>query len=152
METAQILELLKIRQRGAENYLLDETIVYLLRETENLDCKDCAVICRTHSQLDKFAKILTAKNIPVFYLGELFEREEVRDLPTLLDLKVSAKSHSLIRVAQFPEYKIPLADARKIIRSQRENRQTFVEVLRDESLTDELSIFPKSTLNCKRYF
>ncbi|MGI8495107.1 MAG: UvrD-helicase domain-containing protein [Pyrinomonadaceae bacterium] len=110
-----------------------------LRETENLKYKDCAIICRTHSQLNKFAKILTAKNIPIFYLGELFEREEVRDLLALLDLKVSAKSHSLIRVAQFPEYKIPLADSRKIIQFQKENGHTFAEVLRDESFTNELS-------------
>ena len=34
LENPQILELLKIRQREAENYLLDETIVYLLREPE----------------------------------------------------------------------------------------------------------------------
>ena len=36
LENAQILELLKSRERGAENYLLDETIVYLLRDS-NID-------------------------------------------------------------------------------------------------------------------
>ena len=33
LESPQILELLKSRERGAENYLLDETIVYLLRDS-----------------------------------------------------------------------------------------------------------------------
>lgn len=111
-----------------------------LRESENLQYKDCAIICRTHSQLNKFAKILSAKKIPVFYLGELFEREEVRDLLALLDLKMSKKSHSLIRVANFPEYLIPLADSRKIITAQKENDHTFAEVLRDEQFFNELSV------------
>ncbi len=121
-----------------EGAFIAERIEYL-RTSENLQYKDCAIICRTHSQLNKFAKILSAKNIPVFYLGELFEREEIRDLLSLLDLKVSKNSHSLIRVAQFPEYKIPLADSRKIIAAQKENNQTFAEVLRDENFLDCLS-------------
>lgn len=110
-----------------------------LRASENLKYKDCAIICRTHSQLNKFAAILSRKNIPVFYLGELFEREEVRDLLALLDLKISKKSHSLIRVAAFAEYRIPLADSRRIIEAQKENEHTFEEVLRDEDFLESLS-------------
>ena len=109
-----------------------------------LQYKDCAVICRTHAQLDKFAKVLSEKGIPIFYLGELFERNEVRDLLALLDLKVSPGGHSLIRVAQFPEYKIPLDDARKIIVAQKENKQTFAEVLTSEEFFDQLSGAGKS--------
>lgn len=122
----------------AEGAFIAERIEHL-RENENLRYKDCAIICRTHSQLNKFAKILTAKNIPVFYLGELFERSEVRDLLALLDLKVSGKSHSLIRVARFPEYKIPLADSRRIIQAQKENDHTFAKVFRDAEFTETLS-------------
>lgn len=110
-----------------------------LRENENLTYKDCAVICRTHSQLAKFAKIFSAKNIPVFYLGELFEREEVRDLLALLDLKATKASHSLIRVACFPEYKIPLGDARKIIAAQKEKNLTYAEAFSDLELAGALS-------------
>ncbi|HLM61420.1 MAG TPA: UvrD-helicase domain-containing protein, partial [Pyrinomonadaceae bacterium] len=104
-----------------------------------LQYKDCAVICRTHAQLNKFAKVLSEKGIPIFYLGELFERDEVRDLLALLDLKVSPGGHSLIRVAQFPEYKIPLSDARKIIAAQKENKQTFSEVVGSEEFFDQFS-------------
>ncbi len=104
-----------------------------------LKYKDCAVICRTHAQLNKFAKILSDKEIPIFYLGELFERDEVRDLLSLLDLKVTSGSHSLIRVALFPEYRIPLADARKIIAAQKENGQTCAQILSDSEFFDQLS-------------
>lgn len=106
---------------------------------QGLKFKDCAVICRTHAQLNKFAKVLSEKGIPIFYLGELFEREEVRDLLSLLDLKVSLGSHSLIRVARFLEYQIPLADARKIIREQKENNRTCAEVLSRAEVLEQLS-------------
>lgn len=106
--------------------------------------KDCAVICRTHAQLNKFAKILTEKNIPIFYLGELFERDEVRDLLALLDLKISTSSHSLVRVAAFSEYKIPLADSRKIIALQKENDLTFLEGIENAELNAQISDAGKS--------
>ncbi|HRH43038.1 MAG TPA: ATP-dependent helicase [Pyrinomonadaceae bacterium] len=107
--------------------------------SRGLQFKDCAVICRTHAQLNRFAKVLSAKNIPIFYLGELFERDEVRDLLSLLDLKISADSHSLIRVGAFPEYQIPLSDTRKIIAAQKENKLTFLEVIEDEDLISQIS-------------
>jgi superfamily I DNA/RNA helicase/Zn-dependent peptidase ImmA (M78 family) len=106
---------------------------------EGLRYKDCAIICRTHNQLGKFAKVLSAKGVPIFYLSELFEREEVRDLLALLDLKFSLNGHSLIRVARFAEYKIPLPDARKIIARQKENKQTFAETLSDAEFIEQLS-------------
>lgn len=104
-----------------------------------LKYKDCAIICRTHKQLNKFAESLTARGIPIFYLGELFERPEVRDLLALLDLKANAGSHALIRVANFPEYRIPLADARRIIQLQKDNSQTCAEVLEDKEFCESLS-------------
>ena len=101
--------------------------------------KDCAVICRTHKQLARFAEVLTKQGVPIFYLGQLFERDEVRDLLALLDLKFSLDGHSLIRAANFAEYKLPLADTRKIIARQKENKQTLAEVLSDEVFFGELS-------------
>lgn len=106
---------------------------------QGFNYKDCAVICRTHSQLNKIASVLSRKGIPIFHLGEIFERDEVRNLLALLDLKFSTDGHSLIRVAAFPEYRIPLADARKFISWQTENSQTFIDAMADERLTADLS-------------
>jgi DNA helicase II / ATP-dependent DNA helicase PcrA len=110
-----------------------------LYHDQGLEFKNCAVICRTHSQLNKIAAVLSRKGIPIFHLGEIFERDEVRDLLALLDLKFSIDGHSLIRVAALSEYRIPIADARKIISWQTENTQTFTEALADERLTADLS-------------
>lgn len=101
--------------------------------------KDCAIICRTHAQLSRYAEVLSAQGVPIFYLGELFERSEVRDLLALLDTKVTPQSHSLIRVAAFSEYRIPLSDARKIIQAQKDRKQTCAEVLADAEFFAELS-------------
>jgi Superfamily I DNA and RNA helicases len=101
--------------------------------------KEQAVICRTHSQLNKFARVLSEKGIPIFYLGELFEREEVRDLLSLLDLKFSSNGHSLLRVANFPEYGIPFADVKKIIDEIAEREISFEEVLETEEINEKLS-------------
>lgn len=134
-KTAVRLEIADSIEAEASN--IAETIKRF--NAQGLQYKDCAVICRTHNQLNKFAKTLIEKGIPVFYLGELFERGEVRDLLALLDLKFSLDGHSLIRVAQFAEYQIPLTDARKIIALQKENKRTFCEVLSDAESSAQLS-------------
>ncbi len=134
-------------KRAVKFEICDDLDVEASRIAENVafyhgqgfNYKDCAVICRTHSQLNKIAVVLSRKGIPIFHLGEIFERDEVRDLLALLDLKFSKDGHSLIRVAAFPEYKIPLADARRIIDWHKANKQTFAEILADERLAAALS-------------
>lgn len=133
--TAVKLEISDSINREAAN-LAENINLYL---EKGFQFKDCAVICRTHAQLNKFAKILTEKDIPIFYLGELFERNEVRNLLALLDLKISKSSHSLIRVAAFPEYKIPLADSRKIIAWQKEKELNFLEAIENAEFNTQIS-------------
>lgn len=106
---------------------------------KGLQFKQQAVICRTHKQLAEFAEILTEKDVPVFYLGQIFERDEVRDLLCLLDLKFSKNAHTLYRVAQFPEYKIPLEDVNLIIKEFAETEISFNELLGKSELIEKLS-------------
>jgi DNA helicase-2/ATP-dependent DNA helicase PcrA len=72
--------------------------------------KDQAVICRSHTSLARIAAALERENIPVLYLGDLFERPEVRDLLSLLALACEGAGRGLVRVARFPEYRIALSD------------------------------------------
>jgi superfamily I DNA/RNA helicase len=69
-----------------------------------------AVICRSHTNLARIAHYLEKEDVPILYLGDLFERPEVRDMLSLLALACEGNGSSLIRVARFPEYQIPLAD------------------------------------------
>ena len=72
--------------------------------------KDQAVLCRTHTGLAKLVSTLEERGIPLFYLGDLFERAEIRDLLSLLSLASERKGSGLLRVSQFSDYQIPAPD------------------------------------------
>lgn len=117
-------------QAEAEN-LAENILQY---KGDGISFRDQAVICRTHSQLKKIAEVLTEKEVPVLYLGDLFEREEIRDLLSLLDLKNTLSGHSLVRVANFDEYKIPLVDVQKILNESGKEESNFQKILADERM------------------
>ena len=70
------------------------------------------------------------QGIPVLYLGDLFERPEVRDLLSLVSLTCEPKRGGLLRVATFPQYSVPLEDVRAVLEYARVQDITPVEVLR----------------------
>lgn len=88
-----------------------------------------AVLCRSHTNLARVGAHLEAAGIPVLYLGDLFERREVRDLLSLLSLACHGDGHGLVRVARFAEYNIPLADVRATLRFASEQSVRFPEAL-----------------------
>jgi superfamily I DNA/RNA helicase len=91
---------------------------------------DHAVIARTKAPLLKISKSLEQAGIPVLYLGEIFEREEIRDLLSLLDVRGSLEGNGLIRVSQFPEFGIPKDDLKLIfvtVNSEDNNFQQFID-------------------------
>lgn len=91
--------------------------------------REQAVLCRSHTNLARVGAALEAAGIPVLYLGDLFERAEVRDMLTLLSLACHGDGRGLVRVARFPEYAIPLADVRATLRFAREQDLPFPEAL-----------------------
>ena len=85
------------------------------RRAEGIPYRDQAVLCRSHTYLARFASRLEALGIPVLYLGDLFERREIRDLLALMSLTCEPERGGLLRVATFPEYCIPLEDVRAVL-------------------------------------
>ena len=79
-----------------------------------------AVLCRTNAKLDEIAAALEVRGIPVLHLGNLFERDDVRDLLALLSLAVDPYGDGLVRVGAMPRYDIPLQDVYRITRRLRE--------------------------------
>ena len=77
--------------------------------------RDQAVLCRSHTYLARFASQLETQGIPVLYLGDLFERPEIRDLLALISFTCEPERGGLLRVATFPEYSIPLQDVRIVL-------------------------------------
>jgi len=95
-----------------------------------------AVLCRSHTWLARLGAALEAGGVPVFYLGDLFERPEVRDLLSLLSLTAESDGSGLLRVAHFPEYRIPQRDVLRLFELARAKERYFPEALslaRDES-------------------
>ncbi len=85
------------------------------RRAQGVAYRNQAVLCRSHTFLARFASRLEALGIPVLYLGDLFERPEIRDLLALISLTCEPKRGGLLRVATFPEYGIPLQDVRAVL-------------------------------------
>lgn len=88
-------------------------------KTSGIDYSDQAILGSTHLSLARFGKILQKLGVPVLYLGNLFERPEIRDLLSLLSLQTNTSGVGLIRVAQFAEYNVTREDALHIIHHAR---------------------------------
>ncbi|KAA3645718.1 MAG: ATP-dependent helicase [Chloroflexi bacterium] len=102
---------------------------------EGIPFLDQAVLCGSHTNLGRIATRLEAEQIPVLYIGDLFEREEVRDLLALIAFTCEAGGAGLIRVGQFPEYRISSEDAVQFLQYVRSQEVRFPDFL---YLVDEI--------------
>ncbi len=108
--------------------------------------REQVVLCRSHSNLQKIATGLEAAGIPVLYLGDLFERPEVRDLLSLLSFACERHRGGLMRVATLPLWRTPLADVRTLLAHAAETEKTPLAALADVEKLDELSPAGKTAL------
>ncbi len=92
--------------------------------------RDQAVLCRSHTVLARIAAQLEIAGIPILYLGNLFERPEIRDLLSLLSLACEADGRGLIRVARFVEYQIPFADVIALLSLAQDQNVPFPRALK----------------------
>lgn len=99
------------------------------RRDRGVPYRDQAVLCRSHTNLARIARRLEDAGVPVLYLGDLFERTEVRDLLALLSLACHGDGRGLVRVARFPEYHIPLADVRALLALAKDRGTPFPAAL-----------------------
>ena len=108
--------------------------------------RDQAILCRSHTNLMRFAQRLEAHGIPVLYLGDLFERPEIRDMMALLSFTCEAERGGLFRLAQFPEYGIPISDVRKFLNFAAERGIYPTDALRSLDEISELTAEGRSGL------
>tara|TARA_R110002072_G_scaffold265241_1_gene424141 strand:+ start:5166 stop:8420 length:3255 start_codon:yes stop_codon:yes gene_type:complete len=109
------------------------------RRLAGLSYREQAVLCRSHTTLSRTAAALEEAGVPVLYLGNLFEREEIRDLLALLELTCMGRGRGLLRVAAFPEYQIPQSDVELLLQAARESNQVFPRALDLAASTPGLS-------------
>ena len=98
------------------------------------DHRHQAILCRSHAQAGALAGLLSARDIPVLYLGALLERPEIKDLLCLLALFADPDGSALIRVAAFPEYAVPQADALALLTQMDRAETPLLEALSEPGL------------------
>lgn len=82
--------------------------------------RDQAVLCTGNEKLSEIGQKLEGLNIPVLFLGSLFERPEVKDLLSLVSLLVDRRAMGLVRTACLPEFEMALGDVAAVIGHLRE--------------------------------
>lgn len=88
-----------------------------------------AVLCRSHTNLGRVAAELESLGVPVLYLGDLFERPEIRDMLSLLSFACEPDGRGLVRLARFPEYDIPLDDVLALLELAKERNVPVPDAL-----------------------
>lgn len=69
----------------------------ILRVSPQVPFRDQAVLCPGNDRLTRVGRELERRGIPVLYLGNLFERPEVKDLLSVLSLLVDRRAMGLVR-------------------------------------------------------
>lgn len=143
----------------------DEGGMVLLKEADNLEVegesiareirhwveqgipyKDQAILCRTHTQLERMAALMERYGIPTLYIGDLFERSEIQDLLALLSL-IIGDARGLVRVSKFPEYRLSSSDVHKIFSLAEDGQIPFPEAIEQFKNDPGISIPGRQTLN-----
>lgn len=118
----------------AEGKGLAQEIQHL--HTDGMAYRDQAVLCRSHRELARIGMILEKEEIPILYLGDLFERSEIKDLLALVSIAAGPDGIGLLRVGRFAEYNIPKTDILTLIHAADTAQIPFPHAL---SLANELN-------------
>jgi DNA helicase II / ATP-dependent DNA helicase PcrA len=108
-------------------------------EQEGVALRDQTILSRSNGSLAKVAEELSARGLPVLYLGPLFQRSEVKDLLCVLSLISDDLGTSLVRVGGFPEYAVPLEDRMAVLDAARASETRLLELLKRLENVDQLS-------------
>lgn len=89
------------------------------------------ILARSHLTLARICGPLESMGVPLLYLGDVFERDEIRDLQSLIALDAELGGVGLLRVARFPEYAVPRGDAIKVLSHVGATGLTVFQALND---------------------
>ncbi len=98
-----------------------------------------AILARSHLTLGRITGILEQLGVPLLYLGDLFERSEVRDLLSLASIDAELGGIGLVRVAALPDYAVTKADVLTLLAWARENKEAYFECLKRADEIEGLS-------------
>lgn len=122
---------------AAEGEAIAENISQL--RNKGVPLGDQAILARSHLTLARITGILEQLDVPLLYLGDLFERPEIRDLLSLVALDAEFGNVGLARVAALPEYSVPRENSLSLVRWAYTNHVSIYEALIRSNEVDGLS-------------
>ena len=108
------------------------------------------ILSPTNDRLDEAATVLASAGIPVVHLGSFFEREEVRDLLSVLAIVAEPVGTGLVRIGNIAGTQLNSEDIRNCLRASQEAKKSFVEMLSDISSMTSVSKVGKKSLDTLR--
>lgn len=106
-----------------------------------------AVLARTHGVLAALAAHFERTGIPALYFGDFFERDEVRDLLSLLSIAGERDGVGLLRVAQATRYAAPVPDILAVVAFRQAHDIAMLAALRR---LDEIELSPEGRIGLQR--
>lgn len=106
---------------------------------EGYSYREQAVLCAGNDRLTQLASGLERRGIPVLFLGNVFERSEIRDLLSVVSLMSDRRAMGLLRVATMNEFSMPLPDVALVLDHLRESNRAAMHWLSDSFDTVELT-------------
>ncbi|MBF0270113.1 MAG: UvrD-helicase domain-containing protein [Alphaproteobacteria bacterium] len=105
-------ELRKVQRAEQQQVALADAIEELRRE--GCAYRDQAVLCTGNEKLSMIGQDLERLGVPVLFLGNLFERDEAKDLLAFLSVLVDRRAMGLVRIACWPDFTMSFADVAAI--------------------------------------
>ncbi len=95
-----------------------------------VEYREQAVLCRYHDDLARLSVAMESVGIPVLYLGNFFERPEIRDLLTIVAMATESDGRALHRLANFKGYGFDREDIKLLTDYVHENQYRFPSALK----------------------
>ena len=100
---------------------------------------DQAILCTGNEKLSILGRDLERLEVPVLFLGSLFERPEIKDLLSFISILIDRRAVGLVRVACWDEFKMPIADVALVLDYLRANELKPCEWLKRLDVFEGLS-------------
>lgn len=116
-----IPELVSCSNRGAVAPAILQKIN--LDKTAGVEYRDQAVLCRRAADVEYIASYLRQAGIPIFYIGDLMRRTEVKRFLCLMQLLVEREPKALIGLSAEIGLQLPISDIQHLINQARNFRE-----------------------------
>ena len=115
-------------------------------EAKGVPLKNQAVLCRGNERVNDVASALELRDIPVLHLGSFFERDEIRDLLSLLSIVVDPHADGLVRTGTLPCYGTELQDIHYATKVCRESKPPGVDAVAAVETSQDVSTAGKEAI------